>query len=699
MRLHIAAEDLGLYVHEESLRSTIKLPAAARELARIKEDILLVQQSIEKALKRVEPAGTKDSRHRSGGVHAELEQLFDMKRDMVTARDTLEEASNLASLFKTIDTMMSSGDDIVRLSEALKRFENGLRIVGDSLPEFRQGRAKVAALEERIFDMAVQKLDHSLNVQNGEACKIACTVLDQVGRSGLIGQHYSTIRSQPLLQLWEGYSASTPYSSWIPTFYDEVLRSVVTECDWCQTYVSECYPGIILDMLMSFFRRIEVPCKARLAGATSQSSISSLQSIETMEQTVDATAEFVDALFDSLRNASAITDNLVEKDLMKSIIIPYDDVLKNYPSKEMNHMKNNLDCTIDSLKHAFTSNTNLEEISPDSIIATLTTSIDDMHTMVLEGLQRCWSTTSGTEISDLHDIIDDIVAAYCDALLMLLPGNTFGDDLASMLKLLPVMDRLAGQVTDIKGNIRDRITSLSNGLEMFEKRRDDLTGIERLNFLRVSWNSGLYGSIQRVCSPEFKSLKKVSVVLDTVRNKIEDMIEKSFTRTLERHFEDVSESMASSQPQTNSNNDGMSPTFSSYPLQYVIAAGEHLMMLPQLLETSVGSMNLQEDVQEDMVSAWIDKLTSASCKVYSQKLEKLTDLSPGSSLQLSADIEYFCNILNSLGCEIPVKISAWQAGLATTDEDGMKSLLDSIGDNAEASNILTLISKLRGFQL
>ena len=83
---------------------------------------------------------------------------------------------------------------------------------------------------------------------------------------------------------------------------------MVLECDWCQMYLAEYYPGIILDMLLSFFRRIQVPCKARLAGATSQSSISSLQSIETMEQTINSTAEFVDALFDSLRSASGITD-------------------------------------------------------------------------------------------------------------------------------------------------------------------------------------------------------------------------------------------------------------------------------------------------------------------------------------------------------------------------------------------------------
>lgn len=687
MRLHIAAEDLGLYLHEESLRSTVKLPSAARELARIKEDIFIVQKSIEKAMKTVEPEGEQDLRNHSSGVHAQLQDMFDMKQSMVTARDTLEEAVNLSSLFKTIDAMLSSSDDLVRLSDALERFQKGLSIVGDSLPEFRQGKSKVAALEERVFDLAVQKLDGSLQVQNGDSCKIACTVLDQLGRSGLIAQHYSTIRCQHLLQLWEGYSANNPYSSWIPTFYDEVLRSIVVECDWCQMYLGEYYPGIILDMLLSFFRRIEVPCKARLAGATSQSSISSLQSIETMEQTVNSTAEFVDALFDSLRSASGISDSSVEIDLMKSIILPYDDVLKHYPSKEMNHMKSYVDQRMGMLKKGFA------EVADDqSRIEGLSSSIDDVHAMVLESLQRCSATTSGTGIPGLLEVVDTIVAGYCDEVSDMLVGDVFGD-VAGILKLLPFMHRLEHALLDIENNITDRIDALSNGLGRFELQQYGCTGSERLNFLRISWNPDLNSCIQAIRSPDSKPLTKAPLAVDKMKGVVESLIEKSFTETLEKYFHDISTVVTCAPSQ--GGNDAMSPSFSAYPLQYVISAGEQLMMLPQLLESSTSTINIQEDLQEELVNGWIDRLAGASCKVYSKELEKLSHLSSDASRQLSADIDYFCNIMNSLGSEVPVKISAWQAALATSDSDGLRSLLDSIGDNSEATATVALVARLR----
>ncbi len=693
MRLHIAAEDLGLYLHEESLRSTVKLPSAARELARIKEDIAIVQKSIEKAMKTVEPEGDKDSRNHSGGVYAQLQDMFEMKRDMVTARDTLEEAVNLSSLFKTIDSMLSSSDDLVRLSDALERFQRGLSIVGGSLPEFRQGRVKVAALEERVFDLAVQKLDVSLKVQNGDSCKSACLVLDQLERSGLIAQHYSTIRSQHLLVLWEGYSASNPYASWIPTFYDEVLRSVVLECDWCQMYLAEYYPGIILDMLLSFFRRIQVPCKARLAGATSQSSISSLQSIETMEQTINSTAEFVDALFDSLRSASGITDAAIEKDLMKSIIVPYDDVLKHYPSKEMNHMKSYLDQTMDMVRKAFQQNPKEGAYRPRMDV--LATSINDVHSMVLDSLERCSATTSGTGLPGLLDVVDTIIATYCDELSTTLTvDDACDDDVADVVMLLPVVHKLEDKLADLETTIKDKIDSLSKGLGRFEEHQYDYTGSERLNFVRTTWNPDLKSSIQMVCSVDFKALKKSVSAVEKVKDFSEQLIEISFTKSLGKYFHDVSSVISSAAP-SQGTQDGMSPSFSAYPLQYVISAGEHLMMLPQLLESSIEEISIQEDVQEDMVNAWIDRLTGVSCELYSHELEKLSSLSLDASRQLGADIDYFCNILNSLGSDVPVKISAWQAGLATTDEDGLKSLLESIGDNSEATATVTRIAKLR----
>jgi len=696
MKLHIAAEDLGLYLHEESLRSTVKLPSAARELARIKEEVSVVKMGVESALRGVE---SKSRDHQANGVYLELQQLVELKTRMESARDTLQEAASLSSMFKTIDSMLHS-NDLVRLADALQRFNRGLAIVGDSLVEFKRGRDKVANLEERVLDLAVQKLDNALKVQNGDHCRTACSVLDQLDRSQLIAQHYSKIRSEPLIEVWDGYSPENPYVSWIPGFYDEVLRSISTECDWCESYLPEYYPSIVLDMLISFFRRIEVPCKARLAGATSQSSISSLQSIEAMAQSVESTADFVDALFDCLRDAHALGNQLGEKDLLKAIIVPYDDVLKNYPAKESSHMKYTLEHQMGLVTKSLAAGVESKE-------DVLEKSLEMVFGMVVDSVQRCFSTTRGTSLPEIVKIIDGVLETYISTLARTIKPELFYSkedskasvathDFAAMLFLPPLLAKIEAHMAALHGQVKDRVRSLSSLMEKDVSGEVLLRGSEFLNVARLSWNIDLKRSIDELCSKDDVALLgKAEASLQSLSNQIDLMIEKSFTDKLEEYFGMSLPREYSAEPKAATD----TLSFSAYPLQYVISAGEQLMMLPQLFETAWGSNETEENMQEDMIGDWIDRLAASSASLYAKYLGQITSLPTESSRQLTADIEYFCNILSSLGQEIPVSLSAWQAALAASDSEAMKSLISRIDDTSDGLDIVMLVSKLRNIDL
>ncbi len=52
------------------------------------------------------------------------------------------------------------------------------------------------------------------------------------------------------------------------------------------------------------------------------------------------------------------------------------------------------------------------------------------------------------------------------------------------------------------------------------------------------------------------------------------------------------------------------PAFSAYPQLYVTAAGEHLMMLPQLLESLQAG---PEEEQADGDNEWLDRVSVADC--------------------------------------------------------------------------------------
>jgi hypothetical protein len=97
-------------------------------------------------------------------------------------------------------------------------------------------------------------------------------------------------------------------------------------------------------MVLVLFQRLQIPCKARLAGAISTSSVSPLQSIEAMEQSVDATADFLDSLVDVLSDAGCMTEDRMQREnLMIAISLPYNEALKSYPEKEAVHLNTSID--------------------------------------------------------------------------------------------------------------------------------------------------------------------------------------------------------------------------------------------------------------------------------------------------------------------------------------------------------------------
>lgn len=68
--------------------------------------------------------------------------------------------------------------------------------------------------------------------------------------------------------------------------------------------------------------------------------------------------------------------------------------------------------------------------------------------------------------------------------------------------------------------------------------------------------------------------------------------------------------------------------------------------------------------------------------------------------QLSADLEYFCNVLTTLGVSPPPALAAWQAAVAVPEE-GFAAVAQAAaeGGAAESMAAVELVGRLRGLQL
>lgn len=85
---------------------------------------------------------------------------------------------------------------------------------------------------------------------------------------------------------------------------------------------------------------------------------------------------------------------------------------------------------------------------------------------------------------------------------------------------------------------------------------------------------------------------------------------------------------------------------------------------------------------------------------YQAQLAALPGLSPQGAAQLAADLEYFANVLGTLGVVVPPSLAAWQAATGAPPE-GLPAVAEAAaqGGDPGAQQAVQLVARLRGLQL
>ena len=79
-----------------------------------------------------------------------------------------------------------------------------------------------------------------------------------------------TAWTMSMQQLWEGWDPATSqieFSSWLPTFFDEVLTIIGAELKWAASHLPEQFPAVVLHLLTAFFSRISKSFRSRMEAA------------------------------------------------------------------------------------------------------------------------------------------------------------------------------------------------------------------------------------------------------------------------------------------------------------------------------------------------------------------------------------------------------------------------------------------------
>jgi conserved oligomeric Golgi complex subunit 7 len=816
MKLHLCSEDIGLYLQDQSTRATQRIPVAARELARIREDAQVVRTSVATALTKVQETGNNTNTSSStAATLAALEEIDDVKRKMESACNTLKEAAGLSTLFSLVDDLFNSGD-LSRAADALAGIRRGLLVVADSVPEFRDGRARLARLEDRFFAAAEAPLSAALTNQRGDEASSLANMLSSMGRSDQVVSAYIIARCASLWSLWEGYTTGTPFVPWLATFYDQVLHSVVVECEWCRSSFPDYYPNLVISLLSSFFSSTDQPYRARLAGALTGAQ-GSILPLEHLEQAAAAVDDFVNSLRRELIEAGAWVISSIDGDgggggggedisnnddeqqqqheeriqgcwqLLDIIVAPVEGVISQYHDKELQYLTaemprllapaRELVASVSSSSSSTSAIISGRSSSSSSLHVVLSDTLDSAFGAVTAAIARCVRLTSGTSLPTLSRVLDRVVQQYISAVQSIVntafnsgsggstnfdragmsspakvPGsatsNAIGPSAAAATTLLPeavlplllVVLKMQQRLDECSREIMQAVsTAVKEVLEGALPAEIPLNEHIPLAALRLQTQPGLRPQLTTFAANAVAaataagySSAATSTLLSAADSAMADLTlavdalaERALCGRVAGHFAAVP---ALPEWHAHPATSVQLPSFTPYPLQYITNVGEYLMMLPQVLESALstegasgmgasgmgeiegGSVGAEQEDDggegsseaAELVAEWVDRAALASCQLYLNELKKLQSLSPQGAGQLAADIEYFSNVLSTLGLAVPSALAAWQAALVAPDAaslEGLKGLAARKGGNDEAKVAVEIVSRLRAIEV
>ena len=613
MKLHLGSEDINLYLQDQAYRATQRIPVAARELARIREDAQAVRSSVSSALVKLNsfssPSNATTTTATTAATLTALKEIDSVKQRMESARSTLKEAAGLSTLFHLVDDLFASGD-LPRAADALAGIRRGLAVVADSVPEFRDGPARLCRLEDRFSAAAESPLAAAFSAQRGDEASALASMLTDMGRTAQVQKSYVAARSAPLRALWEGYTQGTPFVSWISTFYDQILKAVAAECGWCHLTLSSLYPDMILALLHSFFTSIDKPHRARLAGALTGAQ-GSILPLEHLEQSAAAAADFVNGLRNELSSANAMPDPRTMHELLVLIVAPLEGAIAQYHEKELMYLTAEVPRTLSRARElsssSFGSSSSTKNttttVQSVELSNALSASIDPTFAALTASVARCQKLTNGTSLPSLSRVLDRVLQQYILAVQSIITTAHQHQQLStglknstaaaipspeSVLPLLMIVQGIKSKLDECGRAVATAAADLSSLLERQDsQQQEEQQEPMSLAVLRVSSQPLLQQQLSSFTAVAGKALPAAHASLEDLAAIVDALAERSLCGKVAALFASVS-NLAEWQAQPTTS--VPLPNFTPYPLQYVTAAGEYLMMMPQVLESALAAV-------------------------------------------------------------------------------------------------------------
>ncbi|MBA0730524.1 hypothetical protein Golax_025928 [Gossypium laxum] len=452
MKLQMVSEEIAASLEEQSSAALLRVPRATRDVLRLQDDAVSLRNSV---------AGILDKLKKAEGSSAEsiaaLSKVDTVKQRMEAAYETLQDAAGLTQLSATVEDVFASGD-LPRAAETLANMRHCLSAVGE-VAEFANIRKQLEVLEDRLDTMVQPRLTDALSNRKVDVAQDLRGILIRIGRFKSLELQYTKVHLKPIKQLWDDFdskkrvsklanekseverlssnneqssSLAVSFSSWLPTFYDELLLYLEQEWKWCMFAFPEDYKTLVPKLLVETMAAVGSSFVSRINLATGEvvpetkafaKGILDILSGD-MQKGSKIQTKHLEALID-LHNMSVIfarniqhlfseSDTGVLMDTLKAVYYPYESFKQRYGHMERAILSSEI-AGVD-LRGAVTRGVGAQGIELSETVRRMEESIPQVILLLEAAVERCINFTGGSEAEELILALDDTMLQYISTL-------------------------------------------------------------------------------------------------------------------------------------------------------------------------------------------------------------------------------------------------------------------------------------------
>ncbi|THU63803.1 hypothetical protein C4D60_Mb01t19700 [Musa balbisiana] len=690
--LRTSADKIADALDRESADALRRVPLACRDVLRLRDDALSLRSLVSSILLALSKAeGT------SAESIAAIAKIDIVKQRMEAAYETLQDAAGLTQLSASVEDVFASGD-LPRAAETLANMRHCLSAVGE-VAEFANVRKQLEVLEDRLEEMVQPRLFDALQNRKVEAVQDLRRILVRIGRFKSLELQYIKLGIKPLKKLWERfdsrqqahkletekhheYTNPISFSSWLPSFYDEVLLYMEQEWKWCMNALPDDYFSLVPKLLtetMSDLNASFVACinlatgdvvpetKALSKGITDILSGDVPKGTKILSRHLESLIELhnmTGAFAKNIQHLFSESDLQILLKTLKAVYSPYETFKLKYGQMERAILSSEI-AGID-IRGAVARGVGAQGIELSETVRRMEESIPQTIVFLEAAIERCINFTGGSEADELILALDDIMLQYLS-------------------------------------NLQETLKSLRTICGVDSPAQSD--GLKKEGAARV---------VDMVSEEEEWSIVQGALQILTVADCLTSrtsVFEASLRATLARIGTTLSlsvfgSSLDQSHVAVTGENDVNLATRAGLGVAALRLAdapdkARKLFNLLEQLEPLAEGISSSESGTEEaqfFATEWMFKVAEGATALFMEQLRGIQYISDRGAQQLSADIEYLSNVLSALSMVIPPFLATFHTCLATP-RDQLPAFLKSDGGSQLDIPTAHLVCKIRRIPL